>query len=87
MTPPHGLNARSLHRTFARAHGGTRLTASGVYYLPFAGEPGPQGASELGLHVADGSRIYAGRVSGPSLGAVLWEAHSHPRPRLISTYS
>ena len=52
---------------FARAHGGAPLTASGVYYVPLAGEPGPQGASELGLHVADGGRIYAGSVSGPSL--------------------
>ncbi len=68
---------------FARAHGGTRLTASGVYYLPFAGEPGPQGASELGLHVADGSRIYAGRVTGPSLAVFVdGRPFASCRPRL-----
>jgi hypothetical protein len=52
---------------YARAHGGSRLTETGVYYLPFGGEAGPQGASEFRLHVADGSRIYARSVSGPSL--------------------
>lgn len=52
---------------FARAHGGAPLTASGVYYLPFAAEVPPQGASRLWLHVADGSRIYADGVTGASL--------------------
>jgi len=52
---------------YARAHGGSRLTASGVYYLPFAAEPGPQGAAAVRLHVADGSRIYVDSVDGPSL--------------------
>jgi len=52
---------------YARAHGGEPLTASGVYYLPFAAESPPQGAPRLWLHVADGSRIYADDVTGPSL--------------------
>jgi hypothetical protein len=52
---------------FARAHGGAPLTASGVYYVPFAAEAPPQGASRLWLDVADGSRIYADSVTGPSL--------------------
>jgi hypothetical protein len=52
---------------FARAHGGAPLTASGVYYVPFAAAAPPQGASVVSLHVADGSRIYEGTVSGPSL--------------------
>lgn len=52
---------------YARAHGGAPLTASGVYYVPFAAEPPPQGASRLWLHVADGSRIYADSVTGASL--------------------
>jgi hypothetical protein len=52
---------------YAQARGGAKLTASGVYYLPFAGQAPPQGASAPALHVADGSRIYAGSVLGPSL--------------------
>jgi len=52
---------------YARARGGSRLTETGVYYLPFGGEAGQQGASVLRLHVADGSRIYARSVDGPSL--------------------
>jgi hypothetical protein len=52
---------------YASARSGSRLTDSGVYYLPFAGEAGSQGASELRLHVADGSRVYARSVHGPSL--------------------
>jgi hypothetical protein len=52
---------------YARAHGGADLTASGVYYLPFAAEAPAQGVSAPQLHVADGSRIYAGSVDGPSL--------------------
>src|SRR5262249_49103298 len=34
---------------------------------PLAAEAPPQGASSPALHVADGSRIYAGSVLGPSL--------------------
>jgi hypothetical protein len=41
----------------ARGRHGTRLTASGVYYLAFAGA----------LHVADGSEIVAGHVGGKSM--------------------
>jgi hypothetical protein len=56
---------------YARARGGSRLTASGVYYLPFAAETGPQGTSAPRLHVADGSRIYARSVRGPSLAVTV----------------
>jgi hypothetical protein len=56
---------------YARAHGGEPLTASGVYYLPFAAEAPSQGAPVLSLHVADGSRIYAGIVTGQSLAVVV----------------
>jgi hypothetical protein len=52
---------------YAMAHGGAKLTASGVYYVPFAAQPPPQGVSTPALHVADGSRIYAGSVVRPSL--------------------
>jgi hypothetical protein len=52
---------------YAVARGGAKLTASGVYYLPFAGQAPPQGVSAPALHVADGSRIYAGSVLGRSL--------------------
>src|SRR5436190_19415921 len=49
---------------FARGPKGTRLTASGVYYLPFAQPDGARGAGSVALHVADGSQILAGRVGG-----------------------
>jgi hypothetical protein len=52
---------------YAQARGGAKLTASGVYYVPFAGQAPPQGVSVPALHVADGSRIYAASVLGPSL--------------------
>jgi hypothetical protein len=52
---------------FARAPHGKSLTASGVYYLPFAEPPGPQGAGAVALHVADGSQLLARRVGGRSL--------------------
>lgn len=52
---------------YARTSGGRRLTASGVYYLPFAKPRGPQGAGSVMLHVADGSRIYDQKVTGRSL--------------------
>src|SRR6266545_6135658 len=52
---------------YARAHGGSRLTASGVYYLPFGQPEGPRGAGTVALHVADGSEIYSGPTAGPSL--------------------
>jgi len=43
------------------------LTASGVYYLPFADPPVPQGAPNVQLHVADGGQLVARRVGGLSL--------------------
>ncbi len=43
------------------------LTASGVYYLPFAQPLGVRGAREVALHVADGSEILSRAASGPSL--------------------
>jgi len=52
---------------YALARRGAELTASGVYYLPFAGQAPPQGVSAPALHVADGSRIYAGSAAGSSL--------------------
>src|SRR5437763_5298443 len=52
---------------FARGPGGTSLTASGVYYLPFAQPDGARGAGSVALHVADGSQILADRVGGRSL--------------------
>jgi hypothetical protein len=52
---------------YAQARAGAKLTASGVYYLPFAGQAPPQGVSAPALHVADGSRIYDGSVDGPGL--------------------
>ena len=52
---------------FAVGHGGTRLTSSGVYYLPFALPLSVGGARGFGLHVADGSEIVVRRVGGPHL--------------------
>jgi hypothetical protein len=51
---------------FARARR-RPLTASGVYYLPFAQPLGVRGASAVALHVADGSEILSQRAAGPSL--------------------
>src|SRR5262249_29369468 len=56
---------------YAMARGGTKLTASGVYYLPFAGQAPSQGVPPPALHVADGSRISAGSVLGPSLAVAV----------------
>jgi len=52
---------------YARTSGGRPLTASGVYYLPFAEPVGPAGSSSLALHVADGSEILSDTASGPGL--------------------
>jgi hypothetical protein len=52
---------------YARGAGGRPLTASGVYYLPFAQPDGARGAGSVALHVADGSQILAQRVGGRSL--------------------
>jgi hypothetical protein len=51
---------------FARANR-KPLTASGVYYLPFAQPLGSHGAYEIALHVADGSQILARTATGASL--------------------
>src|SRR4051812_15427822 len=51
---------------FARTKGGT-LTASGVYYLPFAQPLGVKGAQMVALHVADGSEILSQTAKGPTL--------------------
>src|SRR5215470_2312608 len=47
---------------FARGPRGTPLTASGVYYLPFAQPDGARGAGSVALHVADGSQIVRERA-------------------------
>jgi hypothetical protein len=52
---------------YAAGHGGTSLTASGVYYLPFTLPVSVGGARGFGLHVADGSQIIVRRSGGPSL--------------------
>ena len=52
---------------FAAGHGGTRLTRSGVYYLPFTLPVSVGGARGFGLHVADGSEIIVRRTDGPRL--------------------
>lgn len=52
---------------YALGRGRTRLTASGVYYLPFTLPFSVGGARGFGLHVADGSQIIVRRSGGPSL--------------------
>jgi hypothetical protein len=52
---------------YAAGHGGSPLTASGVYYLPFTLPVSVGGERSFGLHVADGSQIIIRRVDGPSL--------------------
>ena len=52
---------------YAAGRGGTRLTRSGVYYLPFTLPLSVGGSRGFGLHVADGSEILVRRVDGPSL--------------------
>jgi len=47
--------------------GPRHLTDSGVYYLPFGRPDGPEGASEVELHIADGSQIVSRDVDGPRL--------------------
>ena len=56
---------------FARGPGGKPLTASGVYYLPFAQPDGPRGAGSVALHVADGSQIISERIGGRSLSVLV----------------
>ncbi len=52
---------------FARGAQGRSLTASGVYYLPFAQPDGARGAGSVALHVADGSQIVSQHVGGAAL--------------------
>src|SRR5581483_8465624 len=52
---------------YARGRGGSRLTASGVYYLPFAYPLSVYGDRGYALHVADGSEIVTRRVGGRRL--------------------
>ena len=51
----------------ARAAGRTRLTASGVHYVPFSLPAGARGGLSVALHVADGSEIIAQRAGGERL--------------------
>jgi pimeloyl-ACP methyl ester carboxylesterase len=52
---------------YARAPGRQPLTASGIYYLPFAQPQGVQGAGTVALHVADGSQVISNRVGERAL--------------------
>ena len=52
---------------YARAAKQTRLTESGVYYVAFSQPAGPQGASAVVLHVADGSQLISQRADGDRL--------------------
>jgi hypothetical protein len=66
--PSYARLVRHLHPLrFALGRGGTKLTASGVYYLPFAMPGGPHGAGSVMLHVADGSQLISQRSGGPSV--------------------
>jgi hypothetical protein len=66
--PSYGRAAQLLPPLlYAAGRGGRRLTASGVYYLPFAFPSSVGGARGFGLHVADGSQILVRRFDGPSM--------------------
>ncbi|MFL5953140.1 MAG: hypothetical protein ACJ76I_03420 [Gaiellaceae bacterium] len=72
LTSPGGPTLAAARRflpplLYAGGHGGTRLTASGVYYLPFTLPISVGGARGFGLHVADGSEVIVRRVGGASL--------------------
>jgi hypothetical protein len=54
------------------------LTASGVYYLPFAQPLGNHGALEIALHVADGSQILARTATGASLRVLVGPGGREP---------
>jgi hypothetical protein len=45
----------------------TRLTDSGIYYLPFGQPHAAGGAGEVDLHVADGSQVVSKLANGPGL--------------------
>jgi hypothetical protein len=53
---------------WAKGPHGSKLTATGAYYLPFAQPSAARGAESVALHVADGSQILAQRAGGASLG-------------------
>jgi hypothetical protein len=53
---------------WAKGRHGSKLTATGAYYLPFGQPSGARGAESVALHVADGSQILAQRAGGASLG-------------------
>ena len=71
--PSHAAARRYLKPLmFARGAQGRSLTASGVYYLPFAQPDGARGAGSVALHVADGSQIvsqHAAVHAGPRSGS------------------
>ncbi|MDX6505776.1 MAG: hypothetical protein QOG06_420 [Gaiellaceae bacterium] len=54
----------------------TRLTDSGIYYLPFGQPHGAGGAGEIDLHVADGSQIVSELANGPRLTVSVGERGS-----------
>jgi hypothetical protein len=55
-----GARRRLAPLFFARAARGS-LTPTGAYAVPFAAATGPQGTSQVALHLADGSGVVAGR--------------------------
>ncbi len=71
---------------FARANR-EPLTASGVYYLPFAQPLGSHGANEIALHVADGSQILARTASGASVRVLVGPGGSEPFGSCLSRLS
>jgi len=66
----------------------SRLTDSGVYYLPFGRPAGANGADAVQLHVADGSQIVSGIANGARLsvdvGARAGERYGSCLSRLAS---
>jgi len=64
---------------YARGPGGAPLTASGVYYLPFGLPDGPNGTSNVFLHVADGSQIVARRSGGQALTVLVGAGERYGR--------
>ncbi|HSJ93000.1 MAG TPA: hypothetical protein VK896_03095, partial [Gaiellaceae bacterium] len=64
------LIAPLLHARTAQGQG---LTRTGVHYVPFSIPDGAEGASDAMLHLADGSQVLAGRVSGQSLDVLVGE--------------
>jgi len=71
---------------FARARS-KPLTASGVYYLPFAQPLGSHGALDIALHVADGSQILARTAAGASLRVLVGPGGREPFGSCLSRLS